>query len=58
MEVSMYRLAMTGHLPITIISAYLHGGSDTVLDKNELNCFINIDGAVILAGDLNAKPSD
>ncbi|KAJ0169161.1 hypothetical protein K1T71_014928 [Dendrolimus kikuchii] len=53
MEVSACRLAMTGHQPLVIVSAYL--ACQKTLIKKDLETLFNLGPAVIIAGDLNCK---
>ena len=57
LEVSICRLGMTGHRPITLISAYIPPSNsvDPVLLQNDLSALLGLSDSVILAGDLNAK---
>ncbi|XP_037299029.1 uncharacterized protein LOC119190705 [Manduca sexta] len=52
-EASVCRLSMTGHPPITLISAYLSPSKE--LHSNELVTLLSMGESVLLAGDLNAK---
>lgn len=52
-EASVCRIAMTGHLPITVASVYLP--PDRTLLKSDLEALFGLGNAVILAGDLNCK---
>lgn len=61
-EVSVCRLGMTGHQPITIVSAYLpppNVNTDSVAINatigNDLRALLDLSDSVLLAGDLNAK---
>jgi hypothetical protein len=54
-EVSVCRLAMTGHQPITIISGYLSSSNDINVTRSDFESLFDLGGAVILAGDLNCK---
>lgn len=53
LEVSICRIAMTGHRPITLASVYLPPTKDLL--KTDLEILFNLDDSVILAGDLNSK---
>lgn len=58
LEVSVCRLAMTGHQPITIVSAYFppaNTAEDHSLFVKDLTTIFGLSDSVILAGDLNAK---
>ena len=58
LEVSVCRLGMTGHQPITIVSAYFPpatGAEDQSLLVRDLTSIFGMSDSVILAGDLNAK---
>lgn len=52
-EASVCRLAMTGHQPITIASFY--HSPNRVLVESDLKALLDLDSAVIVAGDFNSK---
>lgn len=54
-EASICRLGMTGHAPITLVSAYLSPTHPRILTRSDLEALMGLGGSVILAGDLNAK---
>lgn len=53
LEVSVCRLAMTGHQPVIIASCYLSPNS--MLLKSDLESLLSLGSSVILAGDFNCK---
>lgn len=57
-EASICRLGMTGHQPITLVSAYIPPSSvrdDPQHLRNDLTALLGLSDSVIIAGDLNAK---
>lgn len=56
-EVSVCRLGLTGHQPVVLVSAYLGppNSGPRALCSSDLELLLNLGGAVIIAGDLNAK---
>jgi hypothetical protein len=57
LEVSICRLGMTGHQPITIVSAYIppSNAEDPISLTNDFTTLFGLSNSVIIAGDLNAK---